>query len=177
MEKDKFSISIMVWEGIIGGRKTPEIVCPNRLNAESYVAMLEEHRIVEFLQQSGDNALFQQDGARCHTAALPKRWFASKNVKLLEGWPANSPDLSPIEQIWGISKRFIIQRYGTRKPLTREQLENGVFEAYESIKPSTIAILTLSMKFRVHLASRGMGALSETQSKNVVSAQRSSSSR
>ena len=177
MEKDIFPISIMVWEGIIGGRKTPLIVCPSRLNAESYVAGPEEHHIVEFLQQSRDNALSQQDGARCHTAASTMIWFASKNVRLLEGWTANSPDLSPIEQIWGISKRFIIQRYWMRTPLTREQLENGVFEAYESIKPSTIAILTLSMKFRVHLASRGMGALSETQSKNVVSAQRSSSSR
>ena len=96
-------------------------------------------------------ALFQQDGATCHTSRKTKQWFVDKGVVLLNGWPSNSPDLSPIEQVWGISKRFIIQRHGMRTPLTLADLERATFEAFNNIAPRTIAILTKSVEFRVRL--------------------------
>ena len=153
--KGKFPFSIMVWGGIVGSTKTPLIKCPKTLNAASYVQMLETNGIVDFVQD-GETSIFQQDGARCHTALTTRQWFASKNITLLEGWPANSPDLSPIEQIWGIAKRYIIQRFGMRRPIPNEQLEGAVFEAYERIEPQTIAVLTRSVKYRIQLClSRG----------------------
>ena len=84
-------------------------------------------------------------------ALSTRQWFASKHIPLLNGWPANSPDLSPIEQIWGIAKRYIIQLYGMRTPIPNDQLEKAVFEAYRLIEPETIAVLTRSVKFRVQL--------------------------
>ena len=85
------------------------------------------------------------------TAKKTKKWFADNGVVLLEGWPANSPDLSPIEQIWSIAKCYIIQRYGMKTPLTLQQLKTAVFDVYQTIEPRTIAILTRSVKFRVRL--------------------------
>ena len=38
-----------------------------------------------------------------------------------------------------------------RTPLTLDQLETAVFEAFDNIKPRTIAILTKSVEFRVRL--------------------------
>ena len=116
LQEDKFPGSIMVWAGIIGNRKTRLLKCPSRMNAQNYVELLASNGIVEFMTQSGEGSIFQQDGARCHTAASSRRWFADQNVTLLEGWPANSPDLSPIEQIWAICKHFIIRRFGMRTP-------------------------------------------------------------
>jgi len=43
--------------------------------------------------------MLQQDGARAHTA---KAWLDA-NIKHYippEDWPPNSPDLSPIENVW-----------------------------------------------------------------------------
>ena len=150
-EKDKFPFSIMVWAGIIGSTKTSLIKCPKILDAPAYVAMLEHNRIVEFLMGIDNDSIFQQDGAPCHRATSTRLWFESHNVRLLEKWPANSPDLSPIEQIWGIAKRYIIQRFGMKTPLENDQLEEAVFEAYNRIKPETIAVLELSVKHRVQL--------------------------
>ena len=61
------------------------------------------------------------------------------------------PRTPPIEQIWGIAKRYIIQRFGMKTPLENDQLEEAVFEAYNRIKPETIAVLELSVKHRVQL--------------------------
>ena len=149
VETEKFPPSIMVWGGIIGPQKTPLILCPQRLNAEAYVLMLEQHRIHTFIGGCGENSQFQQDGARCHTAVSTMRWFRDNRVNVLPGWPANSPDLSPVEQIWSIMKRFILQWFGMRRPLSLQQLNEAVFDAFARINWKTIAILTLSAKFRV----------------------------
>ena len=151
MEKEKFPESFMAWGGIIGWRKTPLIKCPTRMNAQGYIELLENNHIVQFLRDCGDGAVLQQDGARCHTAVSTRHWLASQCVALLDGWPANSPDFSPIEQIWGIVKCFLVQRFGMTKPLTLRQLEEAAFKAYDDIEAETVIILTMSVKYRVQL--------------------------
>ena len=135
----------------MGPRKTPLIKCPQRLNARSYVEMLETEGIIAFLRQQGEGAIFQQGGATCHTAATTMMLLRENNVECLRGWPANSPDLSPIEQAWGIMKRFHNQWYGMRTPLTIQELDQAVFEAYNTINWMTVGVLTLSSKYRVLL--------------------------
>ncbi|GFY21739.1 transposable element Tcb1 transposase [Trichonephila clavipes] len=46
-------------------------------------------------------AIFQQDNARPHVARIVQRFFVNHQIELLP-WPAHSPDLSPIENMWSM---------------------------------------------------------------------------
>ncbi len=49
----------------------------------------------------GRPCVFQQDNAKPHSAAITTAWLHSRRVRVLK-WPACSPDLSPIKNIWHI---------------------------------------------------------------------------
>ena len=46
----------------------------------------------------GDDDIFQQDGAKCHTAKITKEFFEDNLIEV-STWPSKSPDLNPIENI------------------------------------------------------------------------------
>ncbi len=70
----------------------------------------------------GRPCVFQQGNAKPHTAAITTAWLCSRRVRVLN-WPACSPDLSPIENIWCIIKRKIKDDYelfSSWKPIRQE---------------------------------------------------------
>ncbi len=78
-----------------------------KVTAPVYQEVL-EHFMLPSVDQLFKDAdfIFQQDLAPAHTAKSTKSWLSDHGVGVLD-WPANSPDLKPIMNLWGIVKKKI----------------------------------------------------------------------
>ena len=50
---------------------------------------------------------FMFDGARCHVASTCKQYLDNKGISYINDWPAHSPDLNPIEQLWRLLDELV----------------------------------------------------------------------
>ncbi len=98
--------SLMVWGCIRACSMGRVHVLEGTMHAESYIKVLEQHMLPSRWP------VFQQDNTKLHTAAITTNWIHSRRVWVLN-WPAYSPDLSPIENIWHIIKRKMRQKMTT----------------------------------------------------------------
>ena len=88
--------------------------------------------------------IFQQDLAPAHTTRSTKTWLDAHAIMVLD-WPANSPDLNPIENLWGIIKR----KLRDTRPKNKEELTASINEIWASLTPMQCHRLIASMPRRI----------------------------
>ncbi len=94
----KFPQSVMIWAAMSSAGVGPLCFLKSTVNAAIYQEILEHFMLPSADKLYGDaDFIFQQDLAPAHTAKGTKSWFNDHGVTVLD-WPANSPDLNPIEQ-------------------------------------------------------------------------------
>ncbi|GFV97317.1 transposable element Tcb1 transposase [Trichonephila clavipes] len=91
---------IMVWGGIGYHSRTPLVRIVGILNSQRYISEVLEPVVLPYLQGLA-TALLQQDNARPHVERIVQSFFVNHQIELLS-WPARSPDLSPIENMWSM---------------------------------------------------------------------------
>ncbi len=98
------------------------------VNTAIYQEILEHFMLPSADKLYGDaDFIFQQDLAPAHTAK-GESWFNDHGVIVLD-WPANSPDLNPIENLWGIIKR----KMGDTRPNNTDDLKAAIKATWASI--------------------------------------------
>ena len=123
------------------------------LNSSGYIDLLENAMIPSTHGLSvSDDFIFQQDNARCHTSRESMAWFEEKEINVMT-WPAQSPDLNPIEQLWDeLGSR--IDRYTLRN---KQQLWEIVRDEWYKITTDVTKKLVESMPRRLQavIAAKG----------------------
>lgn len=143
--KSKYSKKVMIWGAFSAKGKSKLFFVDKTLNSEGYQRILKSH-VLPYVRKyfKKSEYIFQQDNAPCHNSASTKAFMRQKGINTME-WPANSADLNPIENIWGIMKVKISQR----NPKNVEELKQFIQEEWNNINPTTIKNLINSKKNRV----------------------------
>ena len=117
-------------------------------DAKKYIETIGKAKLHAFLRNHPHpSPILMEDGAPCHRAKSTKEWHAKRGTRLLDGWPGQSPDLNPIENVWGLMKRKISRA----NPTTIEAVQGICKQVWQDLKPDYLANLYASMPRRMAL--------------------------
>lgn len=127
---------LMFWGAISKYGPGPLACVEGSITADKYISILQEH-LQPYLETIPLSRLlklvFQQDNAPPHKAKKTILALQHLGVKV-STWPALSPDLNVIENVWAILKRSVRKR----NPTTLPELRFAVQEEWKKIVTSSL---------------------------------------
>ena len=138
---------IMVWGAISANGKLPLVIMNGKFNAAQYVQMVDEACLFEEGSRlCGQDFVFQQDNALIHTARATTEYFHAMGINVLP-WPAQSPDVNPIENAWGWLTRQVYK--DGKQYNTVADLKTAILKAWEEIPGEYLHKLISSTKNKI----------------------------
>ena len=140
---EKFSTSVMIYGAIGYNYKSKLVISNGNIDSDMY-----QKNIIEsgMLNKNPDDYIFMQDGAPAHKSKSSLNWLRQK-MNLLAIWPANSPDLNPIEHLWGYMKREVRKL----NPKNKQELINIIIQIWNNIPMEIINHLVDSFEERLKM--------------------------
>ena len=136
----------MVWAAIVNGFGSPLVVIDGNLNAQRYRGDILAHHVIPLLHNNANISMFQHDNATSHTARDTVTFLRTKNIDFIDDWPANSPDLNPIEHVWDSLDRRSRRR--SNLPVNVNELRQALSQEWNTITQAGINTLDKSMRRR-----------------------------
>jgi len=108
--------------------------------------------------------IFQHDNSSVHTAKIVKRFLSRSKIKVLD-WPANSPDISPIERVWGYIDKQL--NHCDAPPKNKDELFARIEDIWNNLPPNYLNELyrELPEKIQMLVKTNGLHARVETGSR------------
>ncbi|CAJ0565840.1 unnamed protein product, partial [Mesorhabditis spiculigera] len=145
---------LMIWAGFSSDGPTPLAICSCKMNAADYIDILDRHLLPYVNSNPNKTYILMQDNASIHKAKKTMEWLDQHNIKTLD-WPACSPDLNPIENIWGILVRDVYKN--GQQYANVADLETAVRRAWSNIPAATFKKLASTLPKRINLLIKSGG--------------------
>ena len=113
------------------------------MTGDKYIDILSEH-LLPLLEDTGlkETFLFQQDNAPWHTSGAVNEFLVESERKVFD-WPAYSPDVDIIENVWKYVKHYVREK----SPTNFQAMIDFAFEAWNSDRLAEICSSLYDMLF------------------------------
>ena len=132
----------MVWGAFVGNKLLDLVIVDQTMDSAKYTDMLNKS-LRPFMKRG---LTFMHDGVSIHRSDETKNWLKDNKIPVLE-WPAISPDLNPIENVWVMLTRAVFTN--GRQFKTKKELKAEVLKQWSLIKPEQLTNLLKSMTERI----------------------------
>ena len=130
-QRPKHPLKVHIWGGISYQGATKIVIFTGIMNAVRYSKILDAS-LLQFIRECYPNGhRLQQDNDPKHTSKFIERYFAEKNINWWKT-SAESPDLNPIENVWGSLKQFLSNDF---KPKNLDELKSGIQQFWSTLTP------------------------------------------
>ncbi|PIC17508.1 hypothetical protein B9Z55_023726 [Caenorhabditis nigoni] len=137
----------MVWAAISSDRRVKLFFCTKKMDGSEYRNVLRRGLLPFFRRNRNKNYQFMQDGAPCHRARQTMKWLEDHRIPVLT-WPACSPDLNIIENVWAFMARKVYE--GNKSYDNVDQLKKAIIDAWLAVDQNLLDNLYRSLDGRVY---------------------------
>ncbi|RCN33912.1 transposase, partial [Ancylostoma caninum] len=138
--------SLMVWGAFCDVAKLEVAFVSCRIDSTEYQGVLQRHLLPFLRGRRLHKYTFQQDNAAVHASQSTRTWLLENRVNVMD-WPACSPDLNPMENLWGILARKVYSN--NRQFHSIEELKKAIIDAWEDVEDNALRNLVSSMPSRL----------------------------
>ena len=135
-------IRLNVWAAVGVNHWTAPVIYEGKMNGDLYDKMIKDHLLPMW---PGEGFHYLHDNATFHKTPEVLDRLAVARIPLMWNYPPYSPDLNPIEWVWGWLKREV-QWY---QPQNKQELINAIKQSWRNMPQEVLAGFMRHMKTNI----------------------------